>query len=269
MLSIGSLFSGIGGLELGLEASGLGKTVWQVENDPYCHSVLEKHWPDALRWHDVREITPPYADLICGGFPCQDLSGARRDKGEGLAGSRSGLWYEFARIVKHHLPRWVVVENVHSGAARWVDTVVSELEFTGYECLPVQLSAEDVGAPHLRRRVFVIGKNAHSHRGRLERTTEEQGPPEHAFRSPGDRCPGWAQTEPGVGRVVHGLPYRVDRIKALGNSVVPRCSEVIGAMIIELEQCAANPALVSNLIDVTTASMESHPAVKAANASES
>jgi DNA (cytosine-5)-methyltransferase 1 len=111
-MNIGSLFAGIGGLELGLERAGLGPTLWQVEKDPFCRSVLERHWPDAERYDDVTTVDPAElapVDLICGGFPCADISLA--GKGLGLAGAQSGLWWEFARIVRGAMPRWVVVEN--------------------------------------------------------------------------------------------------------------------------------------------------------------
>jgi DNA (cytosine-5)-methyltransferase 1 len=118
-MRIGSLFSGIGGLELGLEWSGVGHTVWQVEREPFCRAVLAKHWPAAERFDDVRTVGKANlapVDLICGGFPCQDVSSA--GKGAGLAGERSGLWREFARILGELQPGWVVVENVAGGAAK-------------------------------------------------------------------------------------------------------------------------------------------------------
>jgi len=166
----GSLFSGVGALELGLEWAGLGPTIWQVEQSDYCRTVLGRHWPNATRHRDVREVGAHNlapVDLICGGFPCQDISGA--GTGKGLAGARSGLWYEFARIVEELKPTWVVVENVASGASRWVDAVRGELERQGYETLPIPISARAVGAPHLRRRVFIVAhaKGQRSNPGRL------------------------------------------------------------------------------------------------------
>lgn len=162
-LTIGSLFSGIGGLELGLEWAGLGPVAWQVEINPQARSVLEQHWPEATRHDDVRSVgsaTLSPVDLICGGFPCQDVSSA--GKRAGLDGARSGLWFEFHRVVSELLPQWVVVENVASGANRWVDAVVEGLEQLGYACLPIPLAAADVGAPHLRARVFIVAAHAHS-----------------------------------------------------------------------------------------------------------
>jgi len=112
-VNILSLFAGIGGLELGLERAGLGTTRWQVELEPFNRKVLAAHWPDAERFADVRDVSAedfPGCDVICGGFPCQDISSA--GKGEGIDGQRSGLWREFARLIGEIRPRIVVVENV-------------------------------------------------------------------------------------------------------------------------------------------------------------
>jgi site-specific DNA-cytosine methylase len=111
-MNVGSLFAGIGGFDLGFERAGM-HTAWQVELDPYCRAVLAKHFPDAERFEDVREVGAHNlapVDLICGGFPCQDLSVA--GKGAGIDGERSGLWAEFARIIRELEPRYVVIENV-------------------------------------------------------------------------------------------------------------------------------------------------------------
>lgn len=161
MLTIGSLFSGVGGLELGLEWAGLGPVLWQVEASEFCRGELAKLWPNVERYKDVREFSAPVAvDLVCGGFPCQDVSSA--GKGTGLAGERSGLWHEFARILAEARPTWVIVENVASGAKRWVNPVRADLGRIGYKTLPVPLSAADVGAPHLRRRIFIVGRDSDS-----------------------------------------------------------------------------------------------------------
>ncbi len=155
-MTIGSLFAGIGGLELGLERAGLGPTIWQAEQDPYCLRVLAKHWPGARRYDDVRSINAEAErpDIICGGFPCQDISAA--GKGAGLAGQRSGLWREYARIVRELRPRFVVVENVSALLGRGLGDVLGDLAACGYDaewdCIP----AAAVGAPHRRDRVFVV-----------------------------------------------------------------------------------------------------------------
>jgi len=242
-MRIGSLFAGIGGLELGLEWAGLGPVVWQVEIEPYCRKVLAKHWPDADRSvTDVRDAgrtTLAPVDLICGGFPCQDISTA--GKGAGLAGSRSGLWGEFARVVGEMQPTWVVVENVHQGGNRWIDAVVCDLAVKGYEALPIPLRASAVGAWHERARTFVVA-NAHSTtiREQPRRVERERGPaiqaePRHTGEAQRDSFAWWS-TNPDVARVVHGVPAGMDRRRALGNSVVPQCAEVIGWVIMELEE---------------------------------
>ena len=160
-MTIGSLFSGIGGLELGLEACGLGPVLWQAEIDPFCRAVLAKHWPDARRYEDVRSIdaTTERPDVICGGFPCQDLSTAGKQRG--ISADRSGLWWEFRRIVRVLRPRFVVVENVHGAWRKWLPVVRRGLWKVGYSSLPLRVRASDVGAPHERARVFVV---AHANR---------------------------------------------------------------------------------------------------------
>ncbi len=156
-MKIGSLFSGIGGLDLGLEWAGVGRTVWQVERDPFCRSVLERHWPNAARFDDVRTVGAHNlepVDVICGGFPCQDISYA--GKGLGLSGERSGLWYEFARIVGEMGPRFVVVENVAALITRGIGDVLGTLSDLGYDAQWRAIRASDVGAPHRRERIFIV-----------------------------------------------------------------------------------------------------------------
>lgn len=259
---IGSLFSGIGGLELGLEWSGVGHTVWQVEADERCLRVLEKHWPNAKRYKDVRTVTASElerVDIMCGGFPCQDVSSA--GKRAGLAGARSGLWFEYLRIVRELRPAYVVVENVASGARAWVDIVVAGLEQLGYACLPIPLAAADVGAPHERARVFIVAAHAHAqgqHAGAehaemgVSRAASADALGAKSWNEPGWRGRsngngaavaqhvGWRSAQPDMVRVVHGVSRRLDgaraRISALGNAVVPQCAEVIGHVIMELSQ---------------------------------
>lgn len=159
-LTIGSLFAGIGGIELGLEWAGLGPVVWQVEKDPFCRDVLARHWPGVERHEDVEKCGKANlasVGIICGGFPCQDTSsaGSRR----GLDGKSSGLWREFRRIVEELRPPFAVVENVASGATRWLCEVRGQLEALGYRTRALGVAARDVGAPHRRSRIFVV---AHS-----------------------------------------------------------------------------------------------------------
>lgn len=156
-MRVGSLFSGIGGLELGLERAGLGSVIWQVESDPWCRRVLARHWPEAERYEDVRTVGSANllpVDGICGGFPCQDVSSA--GKRAGLAGARSGLWVEYLRIVRELRPRWCVVENVTSGERAWLPRVQHDLVSAGYRTEALRIGAMDVGAPHRRLRTFVL-----------------------------------------------------------------------------------------------------------------
>lgn len=182
--------------ELGLIWAGLGHVVWQVERDPWCRQVLARHWPGVPRVGNVRlfgrdrwgsrTVKWSDVDLICGGFPCQDISSA--GKGEGLSGARSGLWFEFARVVSEFQPKWVVVENVASGAKRWVDAVVSDLGQRG-EVLPVPIAAEDVGAPHRRARIFLVARRIPEAVGGQVRHGQQWGP---ARRQRGV-CDRWAR----------------------------------------------------------------------------
>jgi DNA (cytosine-5)-methyltransferase 1 len=163
-LNVGGLFAGIGGFELGLERAGF-EIEWQVELDPYCRAVLERHFPRARRFEDVREVGAANlapVDLICGGFPCQDLSVA--GKGAGIDGVRSGLWAEFARIVRELRPRYVLVENVPAlltgKGKRWdrapIGRVLGDLAEVGYDAEWSVISAREFGAPHLRKRVWIV-----------------------------------------------------------------------------------------------------------------
>lgn len=175
MLTIGSLFSGIGGLELGLEWSGLGRTAWQVEIDPFCRRVLERHWPQAKRFDDVQAFGGAPADLICGGFPCQDLSPAGLRKGIDH-GERSGLWREFARVVAASNPAWVVVENVGGTWRQWVPRVRGDLHRLGYASVPLRVRASDVGAWHQRSRIFVVAhRDGEGELQQKRRLSEERG----------------------------------------------------------------------------------------------
>ena len=275
-MRIGELFAGIGGLGLGLEWSGLGPVVWQVEQDDYARQVLAHHWPDARRYEDVKQVGAHNlapVDIICGGFPCQDISLA--GAGAGIEGERSGLWSEFSRIIREMGPRYVVVENVPALTARGLGVVLGDLAECGYDAVWDCISAASVGAPHIRDRLFIVahalgrgrnqgrdqisgsGSSNRTPKGTLGREVEERAVLAHAnskrlekreefrravrselpptFRARGKRGDEWWSTEPDVGRVAHGVPSRVDRLRCLGNAVVPHVSQVIGGVIIQLE----------------------------------
>ena len=167
-MKVGSLFSGVGGFDLGLERSGH-EIVWQVEYDKQARSILRKHWPDVKIYNDVQQVggkdgeagrdVLEEVDLICGGFPCQDLSVAGHRRG--LDGSKSGLWYEFHRILEECRPKYCLVENVpglfSSNKGRDMEVLVRGLEELGYQWQYRILDSQHFGVPQRRRRVFIVG----------------------------------------------------------------------------------------------------------------
>jgi DNA (cytosine-5)-methyltransferase 1 len=226
MLSFGSLFAGIGGFDLGFERAGM-RCEWQVENDEFCRRVLEKHWPNVPRHGDIRScIGLPTVDVICGGFPCQpfSLNGDRRGKHDDRF-----LWPEMVRIVAEVEPSWVVGENVPGIIQIQLDDCLSDLESLGYATWTCVLPACAFDAPHRRDRVFIVahleGEGLQAAGGRSGETPQLPRPTNQTR---------WAR-EPDVDRVVYGLPHRMDRVKALGNAVVPAVAEWIGRMIVEVE----------------------------------
>jgi DNA (cytosine-5)-methyltransferase 1 len=159
-MNVLDLFSGIGAFSLGLERAGM-RTVAFCEIDPFCRRVLAKHWPEAPCYDDVRSLTAERlradgipVDVICGGFPCQDISVAGR--GAGITGERSGLWREYARLIGEVGPRYVIVENVAALLGRGLGDVLGDLASLGYDaewhCIP----ASAIGAPHRRDRIWIV-----------------------------------------------------------------------------------------------------------------
>ena len=174
-----SLFSGIGGLDLGLERTGHFRTVAFCEADRFCRRVLRAHWPGARLYRDVRTLTAGMLegdgvigiDAICGGFPCQDVSLAGKKVGID-AGKRTGLWSEYARLIRELRPRLAIMENVPGLlAGGGLGRVLGDLAEAGYDAEWCVLSAAGVGAPHLRERVFVVASPAAvtAHAGLRER----------------------------------------------------------------------------------------------------
>jgi DNA (cytosine-5)-methyltransferase 1 len=276
--TLGSLFAGIGGIDLGFERAGF-KTVWQVEIDPYCRKVLQRHFPDAERFEDVKEVGKHNlkpVDVIAGGFPCQDISNAGRQAG--ITGERSGLWKEYARIISELRPKFVLVENVAALLGRGIDVVCGDLAEIGYDTEWTIISAADVGAPHLRERVWLLAypgreriyerrwnSNAGEESGLLQRITRDelqrkqeipskvladtfsfgQQRSRESFNTGNTetdkkreasnafdvRIGGKWPVEPDILRVAYGVPNRVDRLKGLGNAVVPQIPELIARRI--------------------------------------
>jgi DNA (cytosine-5)-methyltransferase 1 len=266
-LTVGSLFSGIGGIDLGLQRAGM-EIRWQVEIDEWCRRVLTKHWPTVPKYGDITTLTGEElapVDLICGGFPCQPVSVAGRRLGD--ADDR-WLWPEFIRVVRLVRPTWVLVENVpglrSAASGRLFGGILADLAACGFDaewdCIP----ASAVGAHHQRDRLWIV---AHTNGGRSTIGDSISGdgrtlPPQTSqrivcggnvrsdvadaderrrhgrtgqfgqgrWREPAD-C-GWWEPESPFRGVVDGVPRRVDRLRGLGNSVVPQVVEHVGRMIV-------------------------------------
>lgn len=308
------LFSGYGGLTLAL--SEWVRPVAYCENEKYCQAILISRMergeiPIAPICDDVREMSgrdfpEGYIDIIYGGFPCQDLSVA--GSGAGLAGERSGLFYEIVRLSKEIRPTFIFLENVIGIRKRGLHTVGRELANIGYDCRWGVVSAENVGAPHQRKRWFLLAYSK-CNRGRAmsttststEKTSEELQPKDRSSCADDSKkicrvlantlCDGshtaqkrqstseksshcekgqnnstvtkrrqetmgkreshryltrgsWWETEPNVGRVANGTPFRVDRIKALGNGVVPIQAKVAFETLIGYRRHDENRATI-------------------------
>lgn len=224
------LFSGIGGFALGAYWAGLRFDAhYFSEVDDYAIRVYQERFPDAVPIGDIRSIRGadlPAGDwIITGGFPCQDISVA--GKGAGLEGARSGLWFEYARLIGELRPRYAIMENVGALTHRGLDRVLGSLAEIGYDAEWQDIRASDVGAPHRRERIWIVAYPMR--KGLSNRSTREnrQGAYDESSRkNSGHEGSQWA-TEPDVGRVAHGIPKRVDRLKCLGNSIVPQIAELI------------------------------------------
>lgn len=295
------LFSGIGGFSLGLERTGGFKTVQFCEIDPFCRRVLAKHWPGVPCHDDVTtmQFHEGMADVITGGFPCQDISYA--GLGAGLAGSRSGLYRHLVGAVRVVRPRYAILENVAALLSRGLDVVLADLAAVGYDAEAHCIPASAVGAPHRRDRVWIVAyahgqrepqpqgsisikrrragnirqAQSHPHATPLqwpsflghEPNGDHAGLGEVAYAS-SERLEGarhvqgadsrgpqagqpvvsregirrqW-RAEPAICRVAHGVPQRVDRLRSLGNSIVPQIAEIIGQAIMTAEQQQARAA---------------------------
>ena len=291
-LRYGSLFSGIGGIDLGMDMAGF-ECAWQVEIDDYCRQILDKHWPGVPKYKDIyevkgEEIEP--VDILCGGFPCQPVSQA--GKRAGTADER-WLWGEFYRLICEIRPRWVLAENVSgllsANSGRAFAEVLRDLAESGYDVVWDMFPAGGpggVGAPHKRTRVFIIAKLANTDSISRRRSSKQRRITKREFQqskqkgsemgSQVERCgkscgkenvantnkkrlqrsketrdvkgkgqdreeyiarcskgeDQWA-VEPDVGRVANGVPRRVDRLRALGNGVVPQVAYKVARMIYE------------------------------------
>ena len=278
-LTVGSLFSGIGGLDLGLERAGM-RVVWQSEIDPYACRVLNKHWPEVVNHGDIKKINwqeVERPDVICGGYPCQPFSTAGKRRGEE---DPRHLWPWVKQVISELRPRYAILENVRGHLSMGGDSVIADLTALGYDTEWHIISAASVGAPHRRDRIVIIahtndtrsrtpqcgtdyhGKtqvkkvqhfsqcrisghsadvaNDDSERHGVKRASETTRQArifgaDNTSREAANVSRQWWSSEPNVGRVANGVPSRVDRLRGLGNAVVPQVAELIGRMVIDYD----------------------------------
>jgi len=244
-----------------------------VEQNKFCQKVLHKHWPDVPIINDVRDVYRftheyedvfgdgenmlcerhdmdfadcecigcsqfddeyGYVDLITGGFPCQDISNAITTQGipEGLKGEKSSLWFEFKRIISNIQPRWVVIENVGAISVRGLSEVIKGLSEIGYSSEWQIISARDIGAWHLRKRMFIVSyPNSEGLEGDVSKVMERKG---YWRQYANIARPGWRSPTPRICGKPHGIPNRMDRLKSLGNAIVPQVAQVIMEAIKEI-----------------------------------
>lgn len=247
-MNVLSLFSGIGGIELGLERAGM-TTVGQVEINPFCQRVLAHHWPEVPRHDDVRttntwwDAAPrPSVHVVAGGFPCQPFS--LSGKQLGIADER-WMWPAMADVVRHVRPDYVLVENVgdlvrDDDAFGWV---LGDLAALGFDAEWSVLSAFQFGAPQAKReRVYLVAYAPGGDGDARDRVGQGggRGAPFAAGRLSGlpvaarrESARAWLEAQPDVDLLVDGLPGRVDELAAYGNAVIPAAAEHLGRLIVE------------------------------------
>jgi len=266
-LRVLDLFSGIGGFSLGLERTGGFETAAFCEIESFPRRVLAKHWPNVTIHKDIRKLRAEHVgpvDVICGGYPCQPFSTAGKRRGKE---DDRHLWPEFSRLVDELRPAWVIGENVAGHISMGLDNVLSDLEGQGYTCRAFVIPACATNLPHRRDRVWIVANSGvrrscgskgweMEQPGGAEAISASEAPipladadaarREERNAAPvtdGQRLPSgrvdairfhWLP-EPNVGRVANGVPRRVDRLKALGNAVVPQIPEMIGRAILAAE----------------------------------
>ena len=259
MLRVGELFAGIGGMGLGLsrvkkqDGNPAFDVAWQVELEPYCQRVLEKHWPDVRRWDDIKTFPPQgpidewSVDMVAGGFPCPTVSHAGRRRGDQ---DERWLWPEMRRVCEVIQPRWVLVENVigllSAGHVRGelFGGILRDLAAIGYGHIEWHsISAAQCGACHVRPRIWVLAHSAGERQPGPGEPIHASDPTPIITREAVDALHGrfarqW-EIEPRVGRVAEGIPDRLQRLTALGHAVVPQVVQFIGAQIVAREEARA------------------------------
>ncbi len=236
-MTFGSLFSGIGGMDLGLERAGM-ECKWQVEIDPFCQKVLAKHWPGVKRYGDITKLDGSElerVDLIAGGFPCQDISYA--GFGAGLVGERSGLWVEFARIIRQVGPKYALVENVAALLDRGMGAVLGTLADLGLNAEWSRVSACSMGATHMRPRMFIVAyaNSIDGWKGIRHPNAREIWPVSEVdcFASARSRAKARLENPSALYGGAYEISDGLVRNHGIGNAVYPDVAEWIGRRIIE------------------------------------
>jgi DNA (cytosine-5)-methyltransferase 1 len=262
-LNVLSVCTGIGGLDLGLQRAGM-TIVGQVEIDPWCREKLQNHWPEVPKHDDLRTAAEwwrsghrPPVHLVAGGVPCQPVSVAGLKLG---ADDPRWLWPATRTFLAEIRPVWAVIENVPGLRTRGLAAILGDFDRLGYRARAGYISACEMGATHPRRRLLTLAhaKSLRCGQGRpwgsdLRPAPREAVPPQDVADAdrlgtvPAGR--GWWESEPGVARMAHGLPGRVDRVRALGNAVVPQMGQYIGEMIMSVytASCEDRPSGVAGL----------------------
>jgi len=248
-LNVGSLFSGIGGIELGFEREGF-KTSWFVEKDSFCRKVLRKNFPGKKIYGDITKLDFSKLEkvsVLTGGFPCQDISVA--GKKAGIKGERSGLWRYFVEAIRVLRPSFAVIENVSALSFRGLDVVLGDLAKIGYDAEWFCLRACWFGAPHRRERIFIIAypsdRRIQESSEKLESYAKTFFARKFSFSSVklgsgnGLRVKDWEESrtiESAILGVDDGIPKKLDRVKSLGNAVIPQVAQFVARRIKEIKK---------------------------------
>ena len=230
---VGSLFSGVGGIEIGFERQGF-KTKWCIESDLHAQQILKKRFPEADIYGDITTVdfkAIPKVQILTGGFPCQDISIAN-PKGDGIKGSKSSLWLYYFKAIREIRPRFALIENVSNIINRGFDTVIRDLASIGYAAEWHYIPAASVGANHIRERIFIL---TYPNEWGLQRLQQESINRELSFMSQVSKevSQTWNNklSEPPLLGVGNGFPQRVDRTKRIGNAVIPQIAEIYAKAI--------------------------------------
>lgn len=244
MLSHGSLFSGIGGFELGAQMSGI-STMWSCEIEEFNRKILQKHF-NTIIYEDIRELQQPqYVDIISGGFPCQDISIANRNA-KGIIGNRSGLWKEMFRIICEIQPKYVIIENSSMLIKRGFEYILFDLSKIGYDAEWQVLSSGNFGYFHNRKRLYVVaypdsfgvsGLFKNFSVGEARQRWQDSKADFENFIAKEDFNGGYkSENKPMLFGETYGIPDWMDRIKSIGNAVIPEIAHYLFECIKEFDK---------------------------------